>query len=118
MELQRTTHEKKKCAKEAEIDIPITQFAKGGTSQPKTTPVKSASITGQTSISVSLISTTSVNQMSLNAGDDEDEDPEKDKKLDNNNDKSLKSLKRIQKMKKKIKTLTKMTEKKMKVLQL
>ena len=41
VELQRATPEKKKCAKEADIGIPITQFAKGCASQPKTTPVKS-----------------------------------------------------------------------------
>ena len=55
VELQRTTPEKKKYAKEAE---PITLFVKGGTSQPKTTPVKSACSTGQTSNNISLLSTT------------------------------------------------------------
>ena len=52
VQLKRTTPEKKKCAKETDTDVPITQFSKSGTSQPKTTPVKSVSSTGQTSINV------------------------------------------------------------------
>jgi hypothetical protein len=61
VELKRTTPEKKKCAKETDSEVPITQFAKSGKSQPKTTPVKPASSTGQTSLNVSSISITSRN---------------------------------------------------------
>ena len=59
MELQRTTPEKKKCAKETDIDVPITQVATGGASQPKTTPVKPASSKGRSPIKTSSLSTKS-----------------------------------------------------------
>jgi hypothetical protein len=76
-ESHRLTPEKKKCAKETNIDIPITQFAKGGASQPKTTPVKSSSSKRRSPINTTSFSTSSLKKTSTNAEDDEDDDPER-----------------------------------------